>query len=103
MGRNGPPWQSVGTQELLGNWKVNRSADASFHIAALEVLGGESHVPGPLAQQECLRGGNCSLTPSAQAATVLLAVGQGGTSLSSGLAHWGHCAMEAETGQVLPL
>lgn len=66
-GRNGPPRQSAGTPQLLGNWKVDRGAGAkpSSHAAAT----GDAGRPEPCAGcsgagQELLRWGACSLPPA---------------------------------------
>lgn len=98
MGRNGPPWQSVGTSRIFGNWKVDRGADAkpSSHTAAVGAAGRRE----PCARcsgsgQERLRWRACSLTPP----PCLRLHG----ALGPCLACWGSCVMGAETGLVLPL
>lgn len=117
MGRNGPPWQSVGTPELLGNRKVNRSAGAkpNSHTAAT----GDAGRTEPCArcsgtEQEFLRWGACSLGPPVprqpRSCLQWAAERAGGDkpcfrlpgALGPCLAPW-RCVMGAETGLVLPL
>ena len=65
-GENGPPWQSAGVSQLLGNWKVNRGAGAkpSSHTAAVGAAGRKE----PCARcsgtgQECSRRGGVQPDP----------------------------------------